>query len=513
MGYISTMTFAAAGPLPIDSVVSGPVWNVYQDVFISERAIVDVGRIDIAEPVYIENEGSISGNMFLCDICSVKIRNAGEINGRIYVPDGAGLVQVINTQDDITKLKVQALDFSIFVSSATPLNLSDIMKISGNAEKIVLGDSFIILGSAVNIQPLGRTPPEIELAGTVVMEIDDIATLDGERILSNVSGDGIVMVASKNIDPLHVVRTSVDNGGLYASIVRETDYRKFLGDGLGGFLNKLRISDPDNPTLRAMDGAASMSELNDVMGKSVSLNPIKLMAPVAAFENFEMNSAKEMSDSKNINFEATHIFSGAYGLYAVKTSWSARAGDAAASASAYLGAFENNGDLNEFSGMMYGANLYGRYSGKSLWMDASLGFTVSDFKTGMIFDGKNVRRDPTGISIYEAGDAGMKFEIDDDFRVSPFIGIGGRHARVLHQSENDIFVRGGAVAEFSAEAAGIRNDYRISVTAYDAGAYAADIGMKFFSISDMAGGGISYGIINDRNGISHKISATARFDF
>lgn len=509
------MACAAAQPSHIDSVMSGDKLNIVQDIVISDRAIVDMYSININEPVFVQNEGRVYGDIFLCDVCSVKIRNSGTINGTIFVSDKAELVQVINTSADITKLKVSGSNFSILVNSVQPLNLSDIMKISGGASKIILDDSFIILGNRINIQPLSLTSsPEIELIGTVIIDVDDITTIDGKEILSNVSGDGTIKVSSKNLDPLYVANTTIDNGKVYVNVERETDYQKLFDGNLGGFLNSLRMTNPDNSTILAMDNAETMSELNSVMDKSVLLNPINLMKPVKTFDNFEVSSFHGVNRPEDFDFETISILSATSSLYAGKFSLTTDIDKITITASTYFGTLENTDDLNEFSGLLYGGNVYGFYSDKDLWIDAGLGFTIAKFETYMIFDGNNVTYNPTGVSVYGVSDIGMKYEVlGNNFYLSPFIGIGGYFASVLHQSETDVFIRAGGVAGFSTEAIGIRNDYQISITAYTNNAYTAEAKVKFYSVADMAGGGMSVGITNDDNGTSYKISATAALNF
>jgi hypothetical protein len=239
------------------------------------------------------------------------------------------------------------------------------------------------------------------------------------------------------------------------------------------------------------------------------------MGPVKTFNNSQINSFANIDagDSDSLFFEAASIMSGDFDLYSGKLSVRTNAGGMSLTLSAYAGAFGFSGGINEFSGALYGGSVRGSYDFDGLWMDATAGFTISKFKTGMVFDGSGATRDPVGVSAYGAGDIGTKFAIGGGFHISPFVGIGANGAGVLHQSEFDIFARMGAAAGFGYNAIGIKSDYRIYAAAQTDNAHTAGIRADFLSVADGAGGGVSYGIIRDSAGLSHKISANLNFSF
>jgi hypothetical protein len=510
LGFALTVSFDGAWAIQPGFEINGDELDIYQNVVISTEMAKSVRHVNINESVFVENHGQISGNVFICDSCTARIRNSGAIDGIITASNTARLEQVINSADDITNLNVSGLSFSVSVNSAQALRLTDIINVAQNADKIVLKDSFIILDSAA----VHMRSPIIEVAGIVMLDLDGLSVADCEKFLSDIHGNGFFVFKSDKSDFPQVVETIVDeNGIVHLNIRRETDYERIFDNKLGGFLNRLKNSYPDNPTIVAMNQAGTMAELKSIMDESVLLNPMNLMKPVKSFEIFESASFRGMSRPDDFGLETIRIMSDAVGMYGGKISSTIDAGVSAITASAYFAAFENSDDLNEFSGMLYGGNVHLLYSGKSLWMDAGAGLTISEFKTDDIFDGENVVQNPTGISFYGTGDSGLKFEISDGFHVSPFVGVGARYAGILNRSEKEFFLRVGSAMWFSTEMAGIKNDYILSVTAHSNNVYSAEARIKFFSVPDMIGGGFAYGISRDEIGINHKISVNVELEF
>lgn len=510
MVFATNLGAAMAVPSFVDSVINGDTWNILDDVTISDRSLIDVYKINFVESAYMENRGAISGDIFMCDDCSVVLRNSGSVTGQVHVGDNAKFVQQISTYDDMTKLNVSGSNFSIHVHNKESLNLTDIINIAGNANRIVLDNSFISLTNRPNIQMFGLlSGPDIELVGTVVINLDDIESFNGKLIMSNVYGDGVIRVVADKLDLLYVADALIDNGRVYLNVVRETNYQKLFGTDIGKFINKLRTKSPDNSTVMALDNAQTLSELNHTVKKSVALNPINLMHAVKTFNGFEINSF----DKPMSGFDAMYIYSDGLDMIIGKFALGTKIDKFTIGAGAYFGALENTDDINEFSGNLYGGNLRGRYDDKSLWIDARLGFTVSEFETDMIFDGKDITTNPTGVSIYGVTDIGVRYEICNDFYALPFIGMGVENDKVLHQSDTSVFIRAGGVAGYSNTVIGIKNDYQIFATAQTDSVFTVGARLKFFSIADDAGGNVSYAINRDDIGISHKISAGFCFNF
>lgn len=512
VGLISTTAFSSK-PLYLGTITNGEDLDVVEDVIISQNSIINIENVNIKMSLYMENHGLIAGDINVCDTCHLHLRNDGDFSGYVNLGDNGKLTQVIKTQEDIKRINVVGSNFSILVQSQSALSLSDIVNIARAADKIILDNTSISLGTGAGSVTADFFLPDIELVGEIVLNLENVQKLNGMILLSNVSGDGVVRIDTPDLDPLFTAATVRKNDNIYLNVYRETDYQKLFNNKTGVFLNQLRTSAPDNKTLGAMDNAKTMAELKTVMKRSVSLNPINLMRPIKLFNNIELGRLGTSVDSISGGIDGIYITSPDMDLYAGRVSVATKIGDVSVSANAYMGAFENADDINEYSGEMFGGNIRGYIDNDSMWIDATLGFTISSFNTDMIFDGTNYTYDPDGMSVYGAGNIGMKFRFYDNIYVAPFVGAGAEYDKVLHQSDTDMFARVGANSVFSKYTTGLRYDYRAFVMAQTNDIQSIGVGMDVWSIEDAAGGGFSYSIMNDEIGISHIFAANVRFVF
>lgn len=497
----------------IDSVKSGVDWYVIKDTIISERSIIDFENITIKNSLNLKNMGNVNGNIFVADGCQLILRNSGTIKGEISVGNNATLVQRITTNADISNITVNNSNFSILIKNSDTVSLSDVMKISGNAEKIVLDNSSILIGNNTDLKPRGFDIPVIELVGNVRISVNKSDESDGGLLLSNVYGNGVVSVDVIGLDSLYTASTIRRYDNIYLDIYRETDYQKVIGGSRGIILNQLRASSPNNPIISAMDREGSLSGLYSIISKSILFNPINLMGPIKIFNNFETNNPQTFNNLLVNRIEPLYILNNGLSLYGGKTSISASLGKQIISISGYIGRFENNDYINNFSGTLYGGNIRDYFNEDSLWLDAVTGVTATSFETDMIMDGDKVIYNPSGLSVYSAIDTGLKFDMYDNFYFAPFVGIGGDYEKVLYQSDSSIYGRLGGYFGFSTKEAGIKNEYQIFGNIQMNNIQTAGIKVSFWSIADDAGGSFSYSLSNDDYGLSQKISLSANFIF
>ena len=474
-----------------------------QDVLFAD---LDTNIINLNQSGYFENHGQISSDIFICNGCEMYLRNTGDMSGVIYIGDKSLLTQVINTHDDITYLNTIGSKFVINVQSKDLLKIAEIMHIAGNADKIIFDNSLLLLNAPI-------TNIEIELIGKNVIQLDDARKFNGTAILSNVSGDGILDVYVPGLDSLQTAGTVRMDDSIYLYIKRETDYQKILGNSQGRFINSFRSSS-NQRMINAMDRAGSMSDLQDIINRSVSLNPINLMRPIRAFNNFEINSFKHFYNSTASGVESTYITSSAVDLHMGKVYVSADFDNLHFVLSGYIGELETVDDINEFSGVLYGGNLRAYFDDKSLWIDSTVGFTMSSFKTDAIFTNHGSVYNPDGISVYGVLDSGINFDINDRFYISPMVGIGAEYEKVLHQSDSYIFLRAGGIVGFHLESISIKYDYQLFANVETDGTKNIGTQMDVWSVSDFMGGNISYMLgENEVFGVMHKISANIKFMF
>ncbi|MDL2296163.1 hypothetical protein LJC18_05170 [Lachnospiraceae bacterium OttesenSCG-928-E19] len=517
MVMCSLNTLALAGnTVVIDSVLGGRKYEIDYNFITTTNAIIEVGYININKTVTAHNQGVITSEIRLCDTCDFYIRNSGTVTGQIYAGTGSEIIQIINNSNDINRIRVAGSSFSILVNNNDVVSLSDVMKISSGANKITFDNASLVMTNAYNIIPdnISTKPdPKIEVIGNVTISINNLNNMNGVLLLSNVIGDGNIKIMAPDLDKLYRADTIFKNGNVYLDVNRETDYSRLIDPTRGNFINSLRQIDPMNPTIVAMDSAASVGGIYDVANKSVMLNPIKLNDPIKMYNRFETGGAKPIIAPLISGVETNVIVGADTTMYSARGTLAYNFGDLKTSVSVYAGAFDYDDNLNEFSGNFYGGNLRAFYNDKFMWIDTTLGLTYANYKTGVIFDGKNATQNPDGISVYGVSDFGIKFDIDDEYYVSPFVGVLGEYDHVLNDSEMDYAGRAGMVAGFNSEIMGIKNDYQLFGTIQSNNVQSIGARFNFLSVVDGAGGSVSYALINNDYGINHKFAIDLTFMF
>lgn len=513
----SLNTLALAGnTVVIDSVLGGCKYEIDYNFITTPNAVIETGYVNINKTVTAHNQGVITSEIRLCDTCDFYIRNSGTVTGQIYAGTGSEIIQIINNSNDINRIRVAGSSFSILVNNTDAVSLSDVMKISSGANKIVFDNASLVLARAYNIIPdtmPTKPDPKIELIGNVTISINNLNNMNGVLLLSNVIGDGNIKIMAPDLDKLYRADTIFKNGNVYLDVNRETDYSRLIDPTRGNFINELRQIDPMNPTIVAMDAAGSVGGIYDVVNKSVMLNPTELNNPIKMYNHFETGGAKPIIAPLISGVETNVIIGADTTMYSARGTFAYNFGDLKTSVSAYIGSFDHDDDLNEFSGNFYGGNLRAFYNDESVWIDVTLGLTYADYKTGVIFDGKSTTTNPDGISVYGVSDIGVKFDINDEYYVSPFLGVLGEYDRVLNDSEMDYAGRAGMVAGFNSEIMGIKNDYQLFAIVQSDDVQSIGAKLNFLSVVDRAGGSVSYALVNNDYGINHKFAIDLTFMF
>lgn len=511
--FVHSVAFAKE-PNFFDAVYFGKTFNVSESIIVSENSIIDVDRISINNALYFENRGHINGDFYVCDNCKFTIRNSGDISGNFYSGKNSDIIQMITNANDINRINVIDSSFSILVKNTESLNLSDILSISAGADKIILDNALLILGSdEPHVMRSNNEIPKIELVGEIILRVKNLRKLDNKIIMSNVTGDGVINITSPDLDRLYVARTYTEFGNLYLDVYRETDYAKIFDDHMGTFLNDLRIISPENPTINAIDTANTMKEIDNIISKSVTTNPINLLKPIKIFNHLEINDFTPGTTKPDSGFETVYVLSTSGSMYAGKLYLSKTFNKVDLTASAYLGTFDVSDKLNEFSGAMYGGNIRAKFDLKSYYVNSVVGFTASSFETDVVFDGTGMTTNPDGLSVYAVTDLGKRYNFDEKFSIHPFVGIVAEFDKVLHQSNTDIALRAGLSAGYTSEMEGIRNSYQFFIVGQTNNIVEIGVKINFWSISDKAGSGVGYSVIYDGDIASHKISADVKFKF
>ena len=349
------------------------------------------------------------------------------------------------------------------------------------------------------------------MSGENFIKTDNIDLVLNNFYLSNVSSDGSITLIADDLNPLYTVKTVYKDGDVYFTAFRETDYNKLLGSKTGNILNSMRRSGLNSNLIKSLDRAGSISDLYSIMDKSIVFNPINLMRPIKTFDNFQQLKFKNETNQE-FNISPLYITGNGLDLYGASSSVSFNQYNWRFLLSGYISEFKQSDDINEFSGTLYGGNINSSFYNQNIFVDILLGYTKSGFKTSGVFDGDNLVSNPNGDSLYGSIDSGFKMYADN-FYIKPFAGMGASRQSVLSYTESDVYARIGGVAGFAFNEMGIRYDYGLFTTVQTNSIQSIGAKMEFLSIEDSAGGSVSYEILNEEIGVSHKISGNVRILF
>ncbi|MDR1696893.1 MAG: autotransporter domain-containing protein [Rickettsiales bacterium] len=505
------IAFVFAAASLCDSAAYAAEYGLWHDTVLWADEFVD-SPVNVNNSLHLENRGVIAGDVFVCDGCELTLRNSGEIRGTVYL-DGAraNLIQKIETNADITRIDVDG-QYAVQVGGGDEiLDWARVSDAVGAAGMIMLQDAQISLSDAGGVvspaqMRMRMASPILTLKGTITLYVDDVYVLRDRLLFDNVDADANIAIRGDNSNPLYVASAELIERQIYLRLLRKTDYYEILGNNAGRFLNALRAARPTDKTMAALDGAETMPELNNIMSRSAALNPIKLMRPIQVFERFAGGS-----DSGKLGAE--YIVGNGFDIRGVSAGASTDFDDLNFAFSIYSGDVSGADEINDFDGSFYGAKISASYNIKTLYVHSAVAYTISEFSDIMVFDGENATHNPRGKSYSMAMDVGANFYIDDEIYLRPFGGAGFNRAAILHQSENDSFARIGAVAGMKSDVLGIVNDVNMFGFMQTNNVLIGGIRADFWSVADNAGGGLSYAIMRDDIGISHKFAAEFRFKF
>ena len=491
--------------MSVDYVEFSEDWHVMSD------GGLDVGSIDIVDAISIINDGIVRTNeIYIENGSHVYIKNRGTFSADyVYMSENARIVQVVSDVRDMNKLDIP-VGFDLLVSDAHRMSLVDVMNFAADADKITLNNSsFVVWGNHMELPNFS----EIELSGEIIFYLYGYDFGSGNPLLHNVSEYGSVSVWADNVDPIFAVRAYVSDDDLYVGLVRETDYKKILGDETGDFLNDMRRRNMGDKLLSALDGANSFSELRAIMARSARLNPILMMRPVRMFNKFETLSDYHLHD----DMDAGIFYVGADDFYisGIRIGGAVHVDDSVSVwVSGYGGILNYADDMDEYMGLIYGANAKVVYDCDVLFVRSVAGLSAVRFDTEPVFDGTGATTSPDGVSVYVSADVGHGFDITSDITISPYVGLAVDDARILHQNDSEILAHAGADLSYGFDMLGIRYDYIVSGRVATNGDIIGGVRANFWSVMDGAGAGIGANILHDDIfGISYKFSITGNMRF
>lgn len=500
----------------IDSDKYAGVWRVSQNTVVMAGVTRDVDDIFIERSVFLDNNGFIYGDMHVCDGCNLFIKNSGELYGDFYLGESASVTQIVVSKDDLKPLGISG-GFNLVVANVRDVNLDDVGNVADGADRVVLQNASLVIGSDDTTTLARSGAPEFELRGIVTLRILDPYAYNGRAVMSNVSGDGTVVFDVDGMGPLYTPHGFMNNGDLYFEIIRETDYLKILGTPVGGFLNLLRDINPADRLLEALDSATTMDEIRRIMRGCIRLNPVKLLWPIDVFNTMvRMGGGLDIGDGRGADLYAVpeYLTADEFVIYASRVGVGVNVSDEFRfSLEGVAGTLNVIDDFDDYSAEFYGANLYLGLNGDWVFARGRAGITVADFETGPMFDGYNIVESPIGRALYAEMDFGGHIYFGEKFVIDPFVGIVGRRDSVGRCRRENVLPHAGVDVTFDYMTGDVRYDYGIGAVVDAHGTAWFDVRVGFESVEDSLRGGIVVGMFHDDNTTALRISFETKYRF
>ena len=517
-----------------DALFVGPDDEVYIEITNSTDLeglnIVNYGTItgitvDSGIYVTIQNYGDISGNINL--LCDDDGGSCAQVNQII-----TGVVDTDSGLNDMNSISGLSGHTVIVANQAAEISLADIIAAAGNASQVVLtGPNVVVDVCAIgdhpgislnpgaiaefvggtNINPeTGETITSVSFSVYGVTENWDETKpfLTGIEDFANFAG-----ATFNGVDSMFDPFAWHDGDSLYVTLKRQTNYGIVFENELGDWLDDLRIENPDDELLDALDAARTRAGLRDVLSRSVRTNPIKLMDPVRSFYTFVLG--EHIHDlAFGIVAEPFYIYSSDFSVIGGGAGVSGRiAKNLVAKFGAYAGKMDYDSDLDNFSGMIYGANFGAMYKDSDLYARAIGTLSSTQFRDIEVFDGTRGVQNPNGISGAGAIDGGLVFRFFDEFDLIPFIGARFDYAHVLNFTDTDVNLRFGLNIDKETVVDGNRYAFGAGIVGQTNGEIYGAVYTDIMSVVDGVCGRLSFGILNVDFGMSYKISIDAKFAF
>ncbi|MCL2538659.1 MAG: hypothetical protein FWF34_01405 [Alphaproteobacteria bacterium] len=437
--------------------ITGTEFYLAEDSYIAPNVHFDIKNLYIISSLSLINRGFIAGDIFIDDNRRLYLQNSGDILGTVNIGVGGALTQIVRRSEDLNFLNIvrgASASFVVRADGATGVNFMDLAAIAVSADRLVLRNSVIdfTIGDRADVP--------VEISGEVIFRISCKAT-DGGELVPDALGDGILTVKAAN-SKLFYIDSMRDGDDWILTSRRKTDYTEIIGGRTGQFINTVRSAGTNARVLSRMDAAQSESELYGIMANSVMLNPVKLMNPIKTMTTFlDANGAPTPLHGGG---GALAIFGGDMTVLRADAGVGGSANNFTFSAYGHFGELSVGG-MESFSGYFYGGNITAAMNSKWLFAHATAGASFADFDAGPIYNGTgDAEYNPSGMAYYGAVTIGINaYSIGDarrsEFYVMPIARARMFSAKVLHDTESEFAIGGGARAGFRAQTLGIKTDY------------------------------------------------------
>ena len=353
---------------------------------------------------------------------------------------------------------------------------------------------------------------DVHFKTNVSLRIKNLSMSNNREKLEHVPASDEVNVSVKDADNLYTVNFTHASGDLFLNLTRETDYTKIFRDSRGTFLKDLRLNQPNDKMLSAMDSAGSMQEVSSVMNASYHFNPMILMNPIKTINRATLlNFLSETH--KGIGVDIDYILSDKMNDYTGHLYFVDKYNDLLFKIGIDLNQFLYKDAINEFTGLAYGINIQAKQYLDKFWIDGILGVNRATFKADYIYLNGDISNNPSGMSEYARFSLGYDIVRASDFVLSPYVGMMFQKSDILGMSDSDINLHTGLNAKYAFVMDGIKYEYGASVATDEKANWNLGIKVGFLSVVDNAGAHFRIDMFQDDFGTNYKLSINANVKF
>ncbi len=480
------------------------------DKYLSSDLVVHNGErympdsVHITDDIKIENNGLFQTEVFVDDGVRLYLENHAVINSSFNLGSDARIIQVINDNADMVGVKFN-VGYDVLVDGADGLALSNVLEFATDADVLHLRDSVLDINDIA-----GTISRNIEIGGDVVLRANDFSRFYDVPFLENASGVGTVRLYGGAGDPLFADVVRFEDNKLYFGRVRETDYVKIFNDGCGAFLNDLRINNPNDSLLGAMDRADNMDALRHIMMRSVRFNPGVLQDVIGV-----VNSVNMMGYIFDTAAGANVIIADDFNSYGAKFSVHENLTDNISGAvSLRIGNIEYENWLDKFDGNYFGGDIsFGWDLSDKIWLRAIGGLTYGIFDTGRVFYDNKVMNSPDVLAGFLYADFGYDFDLFDMLKLRLWGGVENNFYVVSGVDYYDSALHGGMSVGWSVDMMGIRYDYSAGMDTNTDSKIGVFGRIGFWSDMDAIGGDATAGVMHVFDMLAYKVALNMRWMF
>lgn len=452
----------------------------------------------------IQNNGLFETNVFVGDGVRLYLENHAVVNSGFNLGNDARIIQVIKDNADMVGVKFN-VGYDVLVDGADGLALGSVLEFATDADVLHLRDSVLDINDVV-----GTISRNIEISGDVVLRANDFSRFYNVPFLENASGVGTVRLYGGTGDPLFADVVRFDDNKLYFGRVRETDYVKIFNDGRGVFLNNLRVNNPNDGLLGAMDMADSMDALRHIMMRSVRFNPGLLRDVIGV-----VNSVNMMGYNFDTGAGANVIVADDFNSYGLNFSvYENLTDNFAGMVSLRIGNIEYENWLDKFDGNYFGGDVAFWWDlSDKIWVRAIGGLTYGVFDTGRVFYDDKILNSPDVLAGFLYTDFGYDFDLFDMLKLRLWGGVENNLYVVSGVDYSDRALRGGMSVGCSVDMMGIRYDYNVGLDANTDSKIGVFGRIGFWSDMDAIGGDATAGVMRMFDMLAYKVALNVRWMF